>query len=64
VGERCETGGGYVCGLRSSRLNNPPFVIGGAGVYAAHVTEELANLGHQVVRGAVSGFAAVRPLNS
>lgn len=27
----------------------PPFVIGGAGVYAAHVTEELAKLGHQVV---------------
>ena len=27
----------------------PPFVIGGAGVYAAHVTEELANLGHQVI---------------
>jgi hypothetical protein len=30
-------------------LEYPPFVIGGAGVYAAHVTEELANLGHQVV---------------
>jgi len=27
----------------------PQFIIGGAGVYAAHVTEELANLGHQVV---------------
>jgi len=27
----------------------PPFVIGGAGVYAAHVTGELAKLGHQVV---------------
>ncbi|WP_440949208.1 glycosyltransferase [Methanosphaerula subterraneus] len=27
----------------------PPFVIGGAGVYAAHLTEELAKLGHQVV---------------
>lgn len=23
----------------------PPFVIGGAGVYAAHLTEELAKLG-------------------
>ena len=27
----------------------PPFIIGGAGVYANHVTEALANLGHQVV---------------
>ena len=27
----------------------PPFIIGGAGVYATHVTEELAKLGHQVV---------------
>lgn len=27
----------------------PPFIIGGAGVYAARVTEELASLGHQVV---------------
>ncbi|WOX56764.1 glycogen/starch synthase [Methanoculleus receptaculi] len=27
----------------------PPFIIGGAGVYAAHITEELANLGHLVV---------------
>lgn len=27
----------------------PPFIVGGAGVYAARVTEELAKLGHQVV---------------
>ena len=27
----------------------PPFIIGGAGVHAAHITEELARLGHQVV---------------
>lgn len=27
----------------------PPFIIGGAGVHALHVTEELAKLGHQVV---------------
>ena len=27
----------------------PPFIIGGAGVHAAHITEELAKLGHQVV---------------
>jgi len=27
----------------------PPFIIGGAGVHASHVTEELAKLGHQVV---------------
>jgi len=24
----------------------PPFIIGGAGVYAMHVTKELAKLGH------------------
>ena len=49
VGECCETRWRHILGLRSSRLNNPPFVIGGAGVYAAHVTEELATLGHQVI---------------
>lgn len=27
----------------------PPHIIGGAGVHAAHITEELAKLGHQVV---------------
>ena len=27
----------------------PPFIIGGAGVHALHVTEELAKLGNQVV---------------
>jgi len=27
----------------------PPHIIGGAGVHAAHITEELAELGHQVV---------------
>ena len=27
----------------------PPFIAGGAGVYANHITEELAKLGHQVV---------------
>jgi glycosyltransferase involved in cell wall biosynthesis len=27
----------------------PPFIVGGAGVHAAHITEELAKLGHQVV---------------
>ena len=27
----------------------PPFIIGGAGVHASHITEELAQLGHQVV---------------
>ena len=26
----------------------PPFVMGGAGVYAKHLTEELAKLGHQI----------------
>ena len=26
----------------------PPFVMGGAGVYAKHITEELAKLGHQI----------------
>jgi len=26
----------------------PPFVVGGAGVYAQHVTKELSNLGHDV----------------
>ena len=27
----------------------PPFIIGGAGIYAKNVTEELAKLGHEVV---------------
>ena len=27
----------------------PPFIIGGAGVYALNVTHELAKLGHQIV---------------
>ena len=27
----------------------PPFIVGGAGVYAKHVTEELSKLGHDVV---------------
>jgi len=27
----------------------PPFVVGGAGVYAKHITEELSKLGHDVV---------------
>ena len=27
----------------------PPFVVGGAGVYAKYVTKELSNLGHDVV---------------
>ncbi len=27
----------------------PPFILGGAGIHAAHITEELAKLGHQVV---------------
>jgi glycosyltransferase involved in cell wall biosynthesis len=26
----------------------PPFVLGGAGVYALHITKELSNLGHEV----------------
>ncbi len=27
----------------------PPFIIGGAGVYAKYVTQELSNMGHDVV---------------
>ncbi len=27
----------------------PPFITGGAGIHASHITEELAKLGHQVV---------------
>jgi glycogen synthase len=27
----------------------PPFIIGGAGVYALNVTHELAKLGHQII---------------
>lgn len=27
----------------------PPFIIGGAGIYALNVTRELAKLGHQVI---------------
>ena len=27
----------------------PPFIIGGAGIYAQNITRELANLGHEVV---------------
>ncbi len=30
-------------------LEYPPFIIGGAGVYATHIAGELANLGHRIV---------------
>lgn len=38
----------------------PPFITGGAGVYALHITRELAKLGHEVhvISGSVKGRGA------